>query len=98
MILANDINEEMVGGSQATLVDLLNKRAAKDLGDNPFIKTVDGEIVPTSQFEYGVHYNLGDIIEVQGNSEIVQACRVTEYIRSQDEAGEKAYPTVTMLD
>jgi hypothetical protein len=41
---------------------------------------------------------LGDIIEVQGNSDIVSTARVTEYIHSQDAAGEKAYPTVTMIN
>ena len=98
MIFDTEISAETEGITQPIVVDLLNKIAANELIKNKSIKVVDGEIVPTSQFKYGVHYNLGDIIEVQGNSEIVQACRVTEYIRSQDEAGEKAYPTVTMID
>jgi sulfur carrier protein ThiS len=82
----------------AKVLEILNGEAKDELAANPFIKAVDGEIVPTSQFKYGVHYNLGDIIEIQGNSEIVSKGQVLEYIRAQDEAGEKAYPTVTMLD
>jgi hypothetical protein len=66
--------------------------------DNKFTKVVDGEIVPDIQFKYGVHYYLGDVVELQGNSGIVQNARVTEYIRTQDESGERAYPTVTVLD
>jgi Siphovirus ReqiPepy6 Gp37-like protein len=82
----------------AKVKNILNTRAALELANAEFIKMVDGEIVPTNQFQYGIHFSLGDLIEVQGNSEIVSISRVTEYIRAQDEAGEKAYPAVTMLD
>ena len=84
-------------GSPANLVSILNSRANDDLSNNHFIKAVDGEIVPDNQFKYGIHYNLGDIIEVEGNSGVVQTARITEYIRAQDNAGEKAYPTVSMI-
>ena len=87
-----------VPGDPAIVIDLLNTYAAINLIANSSVKALDGEIVPTNQFQYGVHYNLGDIIETQGNSGVVQASRVTEYIRAQDEAGERAYPTVTALD
>lgn len=96
-IFTSDITTDQVSGSQANLLNILNSRARDDLNNNRFIKSVDGEIVPMNQFKYGVHYNLGDVIEVQGNSETVQTSRVTEYIRAQDEAGERAYPTVAML-
>ena len=82
----------------AKLLAILNSKAKDALNANPFIKAVDGEIVPTPQYKYGVDYNLGDIIEVQGNSEIISTSYVTEHIRSQDEAGERSYPTIAMLD
>jgi sulfur carrier protein ThiS len=97
MTFEEDITTDQVGGSAANLVNLLNTRAQDALITNRYIVAVDGEIVPESQFKYGIHYSLGDIIEVQGNSGVVQAARVTEYIRAQDEAGERAYPTVTMI-
>ena len=105
LMISENLTIDMVGGSSqpavpgvpAKVVEVLNTRAAYALALNRFVKAVDGEIVPTSQFKYGIHYNLGDIIEVQGNSGIVQRSRVTEYIRAQDEAGERAYPTVAML-
>jgi hypothetical protein len=98
LVFAEDITTDMIGGSSANLVNILNSRARDEIVKNHFVKAVDGEIVPTSQYRYGIHYNLGDVIEVQGNSNVVSSARVTEYIRSQDRAGEKAYPTVTMLD
>ena len=77
---------------------MLNSRAYDELVKNKFIKSVDGEIVPESQFKCGVHYNLGDIIEVEGNTGVIQPARITEYIKSQDESGEKAYPTVSIIE
>lgn len=96
-VFAEDITTDQVAGSAAKVVSLLNTRAYDELTTNHFVKSVDGEIVPDNQFKYGVHYNLGDIIEVEGNSGTVQTARVTEYIRAQDNAGERAYPTVSMI-
>lgn len=97
-IFAEDITTDMIGGSQTTLVTLLNNRAHTGLMQNQAVQAVDGEIVSTAEFTYGIDYNLGDLIEVQGNTGMVQISRVTEYIRSQDASGEKAYPTVTMIN
>lgn len=98
MEFEEDITTDQVGSDAGVLLDILNSRAQNALTNNRFAKVVDGEIVPESQLKYGIHYNLGDIIEVQGNSGTVNAARVTEYIRSQDATGEKAYPTVTVID
>ena len=97
LVFADDVTTDQVGGSSANLVDILNSRAYDARTNNRYIKAVDGEIVPDNQFKYGVHYNLGDVIEVEGNSGEVQTARVTEHIRAQDEAGERAYPTVAMI-
>jgi Siphovirus ReqiPepy6 Gp37-like protein len=98
MVFADDITTDMVGGSLQGMTDTLNQRAKEALEDHNYIRHVDGEIVPASQFQYGRDYFLGDVVEVQGYGNIVQKARITEYIRSQDSAGEKAYPTVTMIE
>jgi Siphovirus ReqiPepy6 Gp37-like protein len=98
LVFPSDITTDAVGGSQQKVVEMLNSRSLEELTKNGFVKSVDGEIVPESQFKYGVHYNLGDIIEVEGNSGMVQNCRITEYIQSQDSSGAKAYPTVFVMD
>lgn len=97
MTFEEDITTDMVGGNAGTLQSILNSRAQLALSNARFIRAVDGSIVPLHQLQYGVDYNMGDIIEVQGNSQVVSSSRVTEYIRSQDPSGEKAYPTVAML-
>lgn len=98
LVFADDVTTDQVGGNAATLLNILNSRAKDALNNNRYIKAVDGEIVPTNQFKYGVDYNLGDIIEVQGNSDVVSTSRVIEYIRAQDDGGIKEYPTVAMLN
>jgi hypothetical protein len=96
-IFANDITTDMVGGDPAKLVDILNSRARDALSNNGYIVTVDGEVVPDNQFQYKRDYNLGDLVETRGYTPARKFARVTEFIRSQDNTGIKAYPTLTTL-
>lgn len=98
MIFSEDITTDQIGAHGPTLIDILNNRAQTELTNSKYIKTVDGEIVPDSQFQYGADYNLGDIIEVEGDTGTIQPSRITEYIRSHDNSGEKAYPTVVGIE
>lgn len=97
-VFADDITTDMIGGSSANLLNILNSRARDAIANNSVIDSVDGEIVPDSQFQYGVHYNLGDLIEVEGNSRTIKTKRIIEYIRAQDSGGERAYPTVAAIN
>ena len=99
MIFAEDLDTDVDDTlTQAEVRTLLKARALDRLKESPHIQAVDGEIVSTSQFKYGRDYSLGDLIEVQGNSQVVSVCRVIEHIRAQDDAGERAYPTVQNID
>jgi hypothetical protein len=95
IIFADDITTDQVGADPVVLLDILNSRAKDALKAADVIELVDGEIVPDVQFKYGVDYNLGDIVEVQGHSGVINSARVTEYIRAQDDSGSRAYPTLT---
>ena len=98
LVFADDLTTDKVGGSAAVLLQVLNQRAKDALANNNYTKVVDGEVVPQAQYQYGVHYNLGDIVELQSYSGLLTNARVTEYIRSQDEKGERAYPTISVID
>lgn len=74
------------------------ERGKQALAEHNYVKIVDGEVTPASDYEFGIDYNLGDIVKVQGYSGLTQNVRVTEYIRSQDVDGERAYPTVEAID
>lgn len=83
---------------RAQLIRILNGRAEKEMKQHEYIRTVDGEVAPTNLYQYRIDYDLGDLIEVQGNTELTEISRVTEYIRTQNAEGETAYPTVVAVD
>jgi len=73
-------------------------QAAKDaLANNNYIRAIDGQSSPASDFKFGTDYGLGDIIELEGLTGLITKARVTEYIRSQDKSGEKEYPTISVI-
>lgn len=82
----------------ADFISMMDERAKKILAEHNHTQVVDGEVVPQNQFKYGVHYNLGDVVELRGYSEIGQKARITEYIRVKDASGERTYPTVSLID
>lgn len=61
------------------------------------IHIVDAQMLALVNYKFGVDYGLGDIIEYESaiTGELSKA-RVTEYIRSHDSSGEKAYPTIVI--
>lgn len=56
----------------------------------------DGEIPQSSSYKYGVHYRLGDIVEMRTEDGAVNNMRVTEQIFVSDTQGERSYPTLTL--
>lgn len=79
------------------ILDFVAQNAKDALANHNYIRTVDGQASPNSDYKYGVDYGLGDIIELKGVSGDISKARVTEYIRSEDQAGEKEYPTISVL-
>jgi len=82
----------------ANLNAILQQKANEGLVAFKAAKLVDGEIIQTGQINYGTDYFLGDVVEVEGNTGIRQNARITEWIRSKDASGERAYPGLTMID
>lgn len=95
VIHCDDITDDMIADS--SLAALMTQAAKDALANNNFTKIIDGEVVPQPGYIYGVHYKLGDVVELVGHSGVPQRAIVTEYIRSKDAEGERAYPTVSVL-
>lgn len=71
---------------------------AKDaLANHNYIRAIDGEVSRSNEHIFGTDYGLGDILELEGLTGIIQKARVTEYIRAQDNKGERAYPTLAVV-
>lgn len=95
MLTATDVNELPAG---TTLQAVLDQKAKDALANNNYVKYLDGEIVPSLTFKYDLDYALGDVVELRSNSLVSQKARITEYIRSQDSTGERAYPTLKVIE
>lgn len=71
--------------------------AADALANNNYIRAIDGQTSPENDYKFGEDYFLGDVIELEGISGNIAKARVTEYIRSQDQTGEREYPTISVV-
>jgi hypothetical protein len=90
IVQADDITSETTNVDTA-----LTQRALEELSKHRSFSAFDGEIDPNSAYKYGVHYYLGDIVEVRNIDGATSDKRVTEQIFAQDAQGERAYPTLT---
>lgn len=85
----------VVGSGEITAFRAQNAKDA--LANHNYIRAVDGESSPINDYQYGVDYELGDLIELQGLTGAIGKARVTEFIRSQDKNGERSYPTISVV-
>ncbi len=63
--------------------------------DGAHIGSIDAQISPLINLQYGKDYKLGDRVLVQGRYGITDKKWVTEFIRAQDKDGYRAYPTLS---
>lgn len=95
--------DPMFGGGKYTYVDpaelsaYLDQNAKDALANHNYIRSIDGKTSPISDYQFGIDYGLGDIIELEGLTGEVAKAQITEYIRSQDKNGEKSYPTISVV-
>jgi len=88
------------GGAYVTAPELsafIDNEAKNALANYNYIHAIDGQTSPISDYKYGVHYGLGDMIELEGVTGAISKAQVTEYIRSHDQTGEKEYPTIAVV-
>jgi len=73
------------------------QNARDALANHNYIRAIDGQTSPTNEFQFGVDYFLGDLIELEGLTGNLGKARITEFIRTRDESGEKSYPTISVV-
>ncbi len=93
-ISSTDENGEVI--STENYNALLEQRGKEDLGENIDIATFEGEIEPGRTYEFGVDYNLGDIVEVENEYGISAAPRIIEIVECTDASGYSMVPTFDM--
>lgn len=80
----------------AALTAELTKRGSEALATQQVSMGLDGEISQLSSYKYGVHYFLGDLVEMRNDDGASNNMRVTEQIFVSDHEGERSYPTLEL--
>jgi hypothetical protein len=89
-----------IGYTQPVIYDIpafLAQNAKDALANHNYIRSIDGQTSPISDYKFGTDYFLGDLIELEGLTGAISKARITEFIRSQDKNGEKSYPTISVV-
>lgn len=82
--------------TEPNLTKILTQKGYEALAKNRSITAFDGEISQADQYTYGVHYELGDLVEMQSGAGVTNNMRVTEQIFVSDENGSRSYPTLSV--
>lgn len=90
------LEEDEVTTIPASINDALQRRGKDELTKYRPFSAFDGEISQHSQYKYGVHYHLGDLVGIQNTDGNVNNMRVTEQIFASDEQGDRSYPTLAI--
>lgn len=86
-------------GSQdaATFTAALTQKAKNELKNHNTIYLFDGSISPMAPYKYNKDYFLGDKVSLMAMYDIDQTMVVSEYIRTEDEAGDRGYPGLSSI-
>jgi hypothetical protein len=76
----------------------LDERGKEKLNDCKVEKKFESECETTKQFEYGVDFKLGDIVQVENEYGIGAPARITEFIISDENDDMKRYPTFEIVE
>ena len=89
VVVASDITSDNPDAAAAIL-----QRGRSELAKARMYSGFDGEINPNSEYKYGIHYFLGDVVELRNTDGATNNMRVTEQIFVSDSEGERKYPTL----
>jgi hypothetical protein len=88
---------ERVVVDEADIAAFREQNAKDALANNNYIRALDGQVSQNNEYKFGTHYGLGDILELESLTGLINQARVTEYIRSQDNTGVREYPTLSVI-
>lgn len=74
----------------------LEQKGKEELAKNRPVIAFDGQIPQFGSYVYGLHYDLGDLVETRNADGLATNMRVTEQIFVSDKEGERSYPTLTI--
>lgn len=93
MVNATDVNADTLN-----IAGALEQAGREALAQNKALSAFDGELNQNSEYKYGTDYNLGDLVELRNEDDIITSRRVNEQIFVHDTQGERSYPTLMAND
>lgn len=102
LVEANDIDESYsvppVGIDEEDVLAAMEVRGLAALYAQNDIALVKAEPTKNSSvYKYREHYDVGDIVTVDGEYNENAAMRISEYVEIEDETGERGYPTLSVI-
>jgi len=85
-------------GTTTSVTDKLTNRGLIALKKQKVTNAIDGVVPDDSVYKLGVHYYLGDYVQVRSRTGTKYVMQVMEYVRSFDANGSRGYPTLTATD
>lgn len=96
---ASGISQTVEDGtlSDTEYLSQLAQKGNEELSDNTETVSFEGEVDISATYTYDKDYFLGDVVQVGNEFGNEARCRITEFVRSQDETGNEYYPTFETL-
>lgn len=89
---------EPSGGTRTSMLAAMQARARQVLASNNGVSIARVEVTQNNpRFRYGIDYEVGDIVGVNGNYDIVGKMQVTEHVTIIDQYGYTSYPTLSVV-
>lgn len=97
---ASGVSKTVEGGtlSDTEYLSQLAQKGNEELSNNTETVSFEGEVDISATYTYDEDYFLGDVVQVGNEFGNEARCRITEFVRSQDEMGNEYYPTFETLD
>lgn len=96
---ASDISRTLEDGTEygnATYLSMLKDKGEKELLENKYIETYEGEVVVGEDFTYPGSFDIGDIVEIINEYEISAKVLISEIVLSISEKGYSVAPTFSV--
>lgn len=98
--LDNHLTEEELSepGVSEFIEKTMNSRGNQSVRGQQASNILSTDISKTTKYKFREHYDVGDIVTVNGNHGVSSIMRVTEHAEFEDENGETGYPTLSAVN
>jgi len=86
------------GQDRLNIIAAMGIRGQAALAAQKNVALVKSEAARNSTiYKHRIHYNVGDIVAVDGEYDEASTMRISEYVEVEDETGENGYPTLSVV-